>query len=115
MEQLLAQIPSETRWRLLALYLDLLGPEFDTLARHLHSDAGEEAAGLLHKLAGGAAMLQDQDVAQPAHAMEAALLAGDRARARSLWAALQDAASRSRARVITAMSLRPTTSGPSTA
>ena len=97
MQHLLAAVPPETRERLVALYLDLLGPGLDAVDRRLHVDPGGDAAQLLHKLAGGAGMLQDHDVAVHARAMEAALLAGDPAAARASWPALQAAAARSRA------------------
>jgi HPt (histidine-containing phosphotransfer) domain-containing protein len=97
MEQLLAAVPQDTRTTLAALYLDLLGPGLEPIAQSLDALPGGDAARLLHKLAGGAAMLQDRDVAQSARTMEYALLAGDTAGALALWPALQAAAARSRA------------------
>lgn len=96
MEQLLAQLPADTRARLVHLYLDLLGPGLDEVGLRLQAGGGDDVARLVHTLAGGAAMLQDDGVAQPARAMEAALLAGDEEAARACWPQVQAAAARSR-------------------
>ena len=98
LEDLLALLPPPTRARMASLYLDLLGPTFEAIGRALPSS---DAAVPLHRLAGGAAMLQDQPVAQLARSMERALLDGDGALALASWPALQAAASRSRAALAT--------------
>lgn len=97
MQQLLALLPADTRARLVGLYADLLGPAFDALGEQVHGEPHEHAARQLHKLAGGAAMLQDHDVAGPARAMEKALMEGDATAAQALWPALQAAVHRTRA------------------
>ncbi|WP_427912009.1 hypothetical protein ACPWT1_15290 [Ramlibacter sp. MMS24-I3-19] len=95
LHEMLALLPAETRERLVVLYLDLLGPGLTAVEATLHQHPAQ-AAQPLHRLAGGAAMLQDHGVAQLARSLERALLEGDVEQALAGWPALQAAAEHSR-------------------
>jgi len=95
MQDLLALLPAQTQQRMVALYLELLGPGLAAVEATLH-DAPAQAVQQLHRVAGGAAMLQDHQVAQLARAIEQALLDDDVDQAIASWPALLAAAASSR-------------------
>ena len=96
MLKLLRMLPEATRARMVEMYRDGLGQQLAALEPVLAGGApGDPAlAGLVHKLAGSAAMMQDADLSLPARAIEKALMAGDAEAARARWPELRVAADR---------------------
>lgn len=96
MLKLLRMLPEATRARMVEMYRDSLAKQLATLEPVLAggAPADPELAGLVHKLAGSAAMMQDADLSLPARTIEKALMAGDAEGARALWPELKAAAER---------------------
>ena len=72
MLRLLGLLPAPARGQMVQMYTELLAAQVDALDAALREPDAATIA-LLHKLAGSAAMMQDQDLSQPARAMERAL------------------------------------------
>jgi HPt (histidine-containing phosphotransfer) domain-containing protein len=75
MRRLLGMLPEATRAQMVRMYADLLQDQLHGLDAAMQAPDAATTA-LLHKLAGSAGMMQDQDLSQPARAMEKALREG---------------------------------------
>jgi len=97
MLRLLQMLPAAARAQMVRMYGQLLGEQLHSVGDALANLAGPPPAqlvDLLHKIAGSAAMMQDQDLSLPARAMEAALRDGRPADAVAAWPAMVAAAHR---------------------
>lgn len=89
MYRLLAMLPPATGLEMVRMYRDALAGQVRLLGDALQRQAAAESAPVAHKIAGSAAMMQDQELSQAARAVERALLAGAMQEARSLWPQVQ--------------------------
>lgn len=97
MLRLLQMLPAASRAQMVRMYGQLLGEQLHSVGDALGALASPPAPALvdlLHKIAGSAAMMQDQDLSLPARAMEAALRDGRNADAVAAWPAMEAAALR---------------------
>jgi HPt (histidine-containing phosphotransfer) domain-containing protein len=94
MLRLLGMLPAPTRAEMVRLYGEtLLGP-LQGVGDALRAPVDPQVVALVHKVAGSAAMMQDQDLSQPARALEHALLEGRLEAAVALWPQVREAAAR---------------------
>ena len=72
MFRLLGMLPEEARVRMVGMYTEALGTQFASLSAAMGA-RGEDAVVLAHKIAGSAAMMQDQALALPVRSLETCL------------------------------------------
>jgi HPt (histidine-containing phosphotransfer) domain-containing protein len=94
MLRLLGLLPAPTRAEMVRMYGEtLLGP-LQGVGAALREPIDPDVVALVHKVAGSAAMMQDQDLSLPARGLEHALREGRLADAVALWPQVREAATR---------------------
>jgi HPt (histidine-containing phosphotransfer) domain-containing protein len=93
MLRLLDMLPEAARRAMVGMYRDTLSSQLAQLGRELEEGQVDSATSLAHKIAGSAAMMQDQPLSQSAREVERALRAGDAALAQAHWPRVQVSAS----------------------
>ncbi len=74
---LLGQLPAPVRGSMVAMYSESLSGQLESLRQAMQAGDARQMQALAHKMAGGAAMMQDRELSQAARDMEAALQGGD--------------------------------------
>lgn len=85
MFRLLGILPAETRLQMVRMYSDALVGQIDLLRECIARADVQDCASVAHKIAGSAAMMQDQQLSRAAREMERALLAGELEKATLHW------------------------------
>jgi len=93
---LLAQVPADAGARMVGLYREMLDDPVDLLERALGRGDLPLAQAIAHKLAGSAAMMQDNALSAPARGIDDAARAGALREAQALWPLVRDAAEATR-------------------
>lgn len=93
MFKLLAMLPAETRTSMVAMYCEALESHLTTMRQSLAQGQLEATSAAAHKIAGSAAMMQDQDVSRVARAIESALRGGREDEALRHWPGMLEGAS----------------------
>ena len=89
MFKLLELLPAQTRSGMVRMYSDSLVEQVQMLGQCLAQGQAEACASIAHKIAGSAAMMQDQELSQAARAAERALVAGRPDEALGHWPQVQ--------------------------
>jgi len=95
MFRILAMLPEASRARMARMYCESLQQLLPELGDAVEGAREEETRALAHKVAGAAAMLQDERLAALARRIEELILAAQAADAYALWPAAQAAAGES--------------------
>ena len=93
--RVLGMLPEASRLRMVRMYCDSLGQLMPKLGEAVAAGNATETRTLAHKVAGAAAMMQDQALATATRSMEELLLAGDEAQAYATWPLAETAAAES--------------------
>lgn len=88
----LGMLPEAARGRMARMYCDSLDRMLPELAAAVGAGRAEDARTIAHKIAGAAAMMQDEQLASLTRRMEEMILAGQPQEAYALWPLAQDAA-----------------------
>ncbi|HZY19180.1 MAG TPA: Hpt domain-containing protein [Ramlibacter sp.] len=94
MLRLLGMLPAAARGEMVRLYTELLATQVRSIGERLRTPDDPEVVALVHKVAGSAAMMQDQDLSLPARDMEKALREQRTADALACWPLVDAAAAR---------------------
>lgn len=93
MFKLLAVLPVDTRTSMVAMYCEALQSHLTLMRQSLAQGQFDATAAAAHKIAGSAAMMQDQEVSRAARAIESALRGGREDEALQHWPGMLDGAS----------------------
>lgn len=93
MFKLLAILPVQTRHDMVRMYCDSLQSQVALLGQSLAQGQVQAAMAAAHKIAGSAAMMQDQELSRAARIVEAALREGRAEEAMRQWPGMQHCAS----------------------